>query len=125
MKLHTQANMASPGSRSLRALLFCCLLPWQANAADVPPEHSGDKAQELSRAAEREQLEKARRAASATQEREQGVLQRQQAREWEQAQQQATQKQFDERATREDKYLRQAKDAAAKEHKIPKPKPRS
>lgn len=49
------------------------------------------------------------------------MLKRQQLGEWEDAQRDKAAAQFDERETREQKYLREAQEAAKKERKIPKP----
>ncbi|NRD75701.1 hypothetical protein HQQ94_21260 [Shewanella sp. VB17] len=69
---------------------------------------------------ELEQLQKARDAAGETQERENKILKNQGAGDWELEQKEKTQKQFNERGSREDKYLREAKEAATQKHKIPK-----
>jgi hypothetical protein len=71
-----------------------------------------------SKKTEQSQLEKARKAASDTQSREQEVLERQESGEWEKEQIEKSQAQFKERESRADKYLREAKEAAAKERKI-------
>ncbi|CAM2878313.1 hypothetical protein SHAM105786_09640 [Shewanella amazonensis] len=80
-----------------------------------------DKAREQAQKTEAEQLEKARAAAAETSSREADVLKRQQLGEWEDAQRDKAAAQFDERETREQKYLREAQEAAKKERKIPKP----
>ncbi len=67
---------------------------------------------------EAQQLEKARKAAADTRDREQKVLKRQQSGDWEQAQKEKAQQAADARASREQKYLQQARDAAAKDRKI-------
>lgn len=67
---------------------------------------------------EESQLEKARAAANSTYEREQEILKRQRHGDWQAEQRKKAQAQFDERAAREQKYLQQAQDAAAKERKI-------
>ncbi|WP_434930971.1 hypothetical protein ACRWQM_01035 [Shewanella sp. HL-SH5] len=64
------------------------------------------------------QLDKARVAAQATAEREQDVLSRQESGEWQNEQREKAKTQFDDRAERENKYLKQAQEAAAKEKQI-------
>ncbi|MEC4728642.1 hypothetical protein HWQ46_24270 [Shewanella sp. D64] len=80
-----------------------------------------EAADKLSKTLEQEQLQKARDAAGETLARERKILKKQQNGDWESEQREKAQKQFNERESREDKYLRQAKEAAAKERKIPKP----
>ncbi|MGI2131445.1 hypothetical protein ACRN93_09020 [Shewanella baltica] len=97
-----------------------------ANAAESPKpkltlEQRADKARIDSQRLEQAQLEKARQAAKETAEREEKIKQQSQTNDWEAQQKLKTQKQFDERESREQKYLREAKEAAAKERKIPKP----
>lgn len=97
-----------------------------ANAADAPKpkltlEQRADKARIDSQRLEQAQLEKARQAAKETAEREDKIKQQSQTHDWEAQQKLKAQKQFDERESREQKYLREAKEAAAKERKIPKP----
>ncbi|MGI2122086.1 hypothetical protein ACRN9J_07815 [Shewanella baltica] len=97
-----------------------------ANAAESPKpkltlEQRADKARIDSQRLEQAQLEKARQAAKETAEREDKIKQQSQTNDWETQQKLKTQKQFDERESREQKYLREAKEAAAKERKIPKP----
>ncbi|MCB2383776.1 hypothetical protein KV201_16610 [Shewanella sp. SR1] len=97
-----------------------------ANAAESPKpkltlEQRADKARIDSQRLEQAQLEKARQAAKETTEREDKIKQQSQTHDWEAQQKIKAQKQFDERESREQKYLREAKEAAAKERKIPKP----
>ncbi|MCS6119315.1 hypothetical protein G3444_10410 [Shewanella baltica] len=97
-----------------------------ANAAESPKpkltlEQRADKARIDSQRLEQAQLEKARQAAKETAEREDKIKQQSQTNDWETQQKLKAQKQFDERESREQKYLREAKEAAAKERKIPKP----
>ncbi len=97
-----------------------------ANAAESPKpkltlEQRADKARIDSQRLEQAQLEKARQAAKETAEREDKIKQQSQTNDWEAQQKLKAQKQFDERESREQKYLREAKEAAAKERKIPKP----
>lgn len=97
-----------------------------ANTAESPKpkltlEQRADKARIDSQRLEQAQLEKARQAAKETTEREDKIKQQSQTHDWEVQQKLKTQKQFDERESREQKYLREAKEAAAKERKIPKP----
>lgn len=97
-----------------------------ANAAESPKpkltlEQRADKARIDSQRLEQAQLEKARQATKETAEREDKIKQQSQTNDWEVQQKLKAQKQFDERESREQKYLREAKEAAAKERKIPKP----
>ncbi|AEH12100.1 hypothetical protein [Shewanella baltica] len=97
-----------------------------ANAAESPKpkltlEQRADKARIDSQRLEQAQLEKARQATKETAEREDKIKQQSQTNDWEAQQKLKAQKQFDERESREQKYLREAKEAAAKERKIPKP----
>ncbi|MCS6124173.1 hypothetical protein [Shewanella baltica] len=97
-----------------------------ANAAESPKpkltlEQRADKARIDSQRLEQAQLEKARQAAKETAEREDKIKQQSQTNDWETQQKLKAQKQFDERESREQKYLREAKEAAVKERKIPKP----
>ncbi len=80
-----------------------------------------EAADKLSKTLEQEQLQKARDAAGETLARERKILKKQQNGDWESEQREKAQTQFKERESREDKYLRQAKEAAVKERKIPKP----
>ncbi|MBT1445239.1 hypothetical protein KJI95_11975 [Shewanella sp. JM162201] len=80
-----------------------------------------NQAHEQALKTEAEQLEKARAAANDTASREADVLKRQQNGSWEDAQRDKAASQFSERESREQKYLREAKEAAKKERKIPKP----
>ncbi|MGL5027926.1 MAG: hypothetical protein ACRC6P_18420 [Shewanella oncorhynchi] len=96
------------------------------NAAEAPKprltlEQKADKARIDSQRLEQAQLEKARQATKETTEREYKIKQQSQTNDWEAQQKLKAQKQFDERESREQKYLREAKEAAAKERKIPKP----
>lgn len=96
------------------------------SAADAQKPHltleqKADKARTDSQQLQQAQLEKARQAVEETNEREQKIKQKSQTTDWEAKQKLQAQKQFDDRETREQKYLREAKDAAAKERKIPKP----
>lgn len=91
-------------------------------AADKPRltlEQKADKARIDSQRLEQAQLEKARQAAKASAAREKRIMQRASTSEWEAKQKQKAQDQFDERETREQRYLREAKEAAAKERQIP------
>ncbi|MGL4936448.1 hypothetical protein [Shewanella sp.] len=91
-------------------------------AADKPRltlEQKADKARIDSQRVEQAQLEKARQAAKASAAREERIMQRASTSEWEAKQKQKAQDQFDERETREQRYLREAKEAAAKERQIP------
>lgn len=84
-------------------------------------EQKADKARIDSERLEQAQLEKARQAAKETAQREEIIKQKNQTNEWEAQQKLKAQQQFGERESREQKYLREAKEAAAKERKIPKP----
>ena len=80
-----------------------------------------EQASEIARQTEAEQLDKARAAAKGTQTREEEVLKRQQSGEWQESQREKAKRQFNERESREAKYLKEAIDAAAQDRKIPKP----
>lgn len=84
-------------------------------------EQRADKARIDSERVEQLQLEKARQAAKATSAREETIKQQTNPQDWEVQQKLKAQKQFDERESREQKYLQEAKDAAAKTRKIPQP----
>jgi hypothetical protein len=97
-----------------------------ANADEQKPqlilEQKADKARIDFLQVEQLQLDKARQAAKETVEREEKVSGTLQTNEWEEQQKIKAKKQFDEMESREQKYLREAKDAVAKERKIiPKP----
>ena len=97
-----------------------------ANAADTAKpvltlEQKADKARVDSQQLEQTQLEKARQASKDAAERADIIKQKSQANDWATQQQRKAQQQFNERETHEQKYLREAKEAAAQEHKIPKP----
>lgn len=64
------------------------------------------------------QLEKARAAAAKTEGREREILEKQSQNDWETQQMKKSQEQFSQRETREERYLREAKEAAAKTRKI-------
>jgi FtsZ-interacting cell division protein ZipA len=112
--------------------LLCPTALWAAESedksvADINPEKprrklSLEKQAEQgridSKKLEQSQLEKAREAAKATTEREQGIIERQQQGEWQDKQREKAKAQFNERAERENKYLKQAQEAAGKERKI-------
>ncbi len=92
-----------------------------AQASDKPRLTLSQQAEQGridSKKTEQSQLEKARKAANDTTSREQEIIERQEPGEWQQQQQQKAQEQFNERESRADKYLREAKEAAAKERKI-------
>nr|WP_157608754.1 hypothetical protein [Shewanella violacea] len=80
-----------------------------------------DGAREQSREIEQDQLQKARDAAGETQAREKELYNKMHANDWEAKQMKKAKQQFNERESREDKYLREARQAASKERKIPKP----
>lgn len=100
------------------------LLPGLVAAAELSQvgQKAAEQASKVAQQTEAAQLQKARAAASETATREQAVLMRQQPEPWEQAERQKAQQQFDERGQREAKYLQQAKEAAAKDHKMEAPK---
>lgn len=70
---------------------------------------------------EQEQLQKAKDAANKAAEHEKEMLAKEKQRDWQSEQREKAQQQFNERESREDKYLREAKEAAKLERKIPKP----
>ncbi|GIU51081.1 hypothetical protein TUM4249_14400 [Shewanella sp. KT0246] len=108
----------------MTAMAFMSLMlaiSFTATASDKPRltlSQKADQGRIDSKKTEQEQLEKARKAASDTTNREQEVLARQESGEWEKEQIKKSQAQFSERESRADKYLREAKEAAAKERKI-------
>ena len=67
---------------------------------------------------EQSQLDKARAAAQKTEEREQDILSNQEQNNWQDEQRKKAKSQFNDRAERENKYLKQAQEAAAKERQI-------
>ncbi|MDO6618429.1 MULTISPECIES: hypothetical protein [unclassified Shewanella] len=92
-----------------------------AQASDKPRLTLSQQAEQGridSKKTEQSQLEKARQAASDTSSREQEIIERQEPGEWQQQQLEKSQAQFQQRESRADKYLREAKEAAAKERKI-------
>ena len=106
-------------------MCLAAVLP-AAHAAEQPKprltlEQRADKARIDSERIEQLQLEKARQAAKTTSAREETIKQQTNPHDWEVQQKLKAQKQFDERESREQKYLQEAKEAAAKERKIPKP----
>ena len=106
---------------------MCLGTLWSAALAAEQPkprltlEQKADKARIDSKHLEQLQLEKARQAAAETAEREDNINQRTNPDDWETQQKRKAQQQFDERASREQKYLQDAREAAANERKIPKP----
>ncbi|QYJ97443.1 MULTISPECIES: hypothetical protein [Shewanella] len=112
-------------TRSISCIVLVLLASLSWDLAAKEHKRMSPKAEEASKIArqtEAEQLEKARKAANATQAREQAVLERQQSGEWQEDQREKAQRQFNERESRESKYLKEAREAAAQERKIPKPK---
>jgi hypothetical protein len=104
------------------AICFTLLASFHATANDNQSlTQKADDAKVLSLQLEQTQLDKARQAAKDSSDREQDVLKRQQSRDWEKEQREKAQQEFNTRESREQKYLREAKEAAAKERKIPKP----
>ncbi|MGL6122331.1 MAG: hypothetical protein ACRC1W_04775 [Shewanella sp.] len=109
------------------SLVLLCSLPLAlANAADTPKprltlEQKANNARIDSQQLELDQLEKARQATKETAEREDKINQKSQANDWQAQQKIKAQQQFGERESREQRYLREAKEAAAKERKIPTP----
>lgn len=103
------------------ALMLSMATPSNVLATEKPRltlSQKADQGRIDSKKTEQEQLEKARKAASDATNREQEVLARQESGEWEKEQIKKSQAQFSERESRADKYLREAKEAAAKERKI-------
>ncbi|MEI6859533.1 MAG: hypothetical protein V5788_07110 [Shewanella sp.] len=80
-----------------------------------------DVAREKSRELEQKQLQKAKDAAGETAVREKKIYKKMQENDWEMEQRDKAKKQFNERESREAKYLREARESASKERKIPKP----
>lgn len=113
------------GSRLSRTVLFIgvigIFLPILSIASDTQTlTQKADAAKEESKLLEQEQLQKARDAASDTELREKKIYKKMQPNDWEEKQRDKAQAQFKERESREEKYLREAKEAALKERKIPK-----
>lgn len=116
---------------TLAKVLMTVLLPLALGlSADLQandksdPAVLADKAEEAkarSLTIEQEQLKKARDAANKTAEHEKEMLAKEKQRDWQTEQREKAQLQFNERESREDKYLREAKEAAKLERKIPKP----
>ena len=116
---------------TLSKVLMTILLPLALGlSADLQasdksdPAMLADKAEEAkarSLTIEQEQLKKARDAASQSVEHEKEMLAKEKQRDWQTEQREKAQLQFNERESREDKYLREAKEAAKLERKIPKP----
>ncbi|GIU20711.1 hypothetical protein [Shewanella sp. MBTL60-112-B2] len=79
------------------------------------------QAEKIKQEVEQDQLQKARDAAKQRAEREKKVLERQEFGDWESEQREKAQKQFNKRESREEKYLREAREAASKDRQIPKP----
>ncbi|WP_242620198.1 MULTISPECIES: hypothetical protein [Shewanella] len=123
-------TIKNTGSVLLTGLLFISpifisslLISTAASASDKPKLKMtlSDKLSEDQKTyhkTENEQLEKARKAAAETAKRELDVLSHQQNGEWEQEQRDKAQAQFNERKSREQKYLQEAQQAAKKERKI-------
>ncbi|WP_181317927.1 hypothetical protein [Shewanella morhuae] len=108
------------------SVLFFSVQLSVANAADTPKpvltlEQKTDKARVDSQLLEQAQLEKARQASKDAAERADKIKQKSQTNDWATQQKRKAQQQSVERETREQKYLREAKEAATQEHKIPKP----
>ncbi|UAL45236.1 hypothetical protein K8B83_00410 [Shewanella inventionis] len=105
-------------------MCFASMLSVNALATDKPHKkmtlaEKGEQARIESAELEQTQLQKARDAASATAEREQKVLAKQEANDWEAQQLEKAKAQSEQRLTREQKYLQQAQEAAAQTRKIP------
>ena len=110
---------------SLKACVFgaaCLFSSTFSMASDTQSlSQKADAAREQSQKLELEQLQKARDAAGETQAREKKIYKKMQPNDWEAEQRVKAKKQFIERESREEKYLREAREAASKERKIPKP----
>lgn len=101
---------------------ICLCVSTLAVASDKQSlSEKADVAREESRLIEQEQLQKASEAAAKTQAREKKIYKKMLPNDWEAEQKDKAQKQFNERESRENKYLREAKEAATQERKIPKP----
>ena len=113
------------GSFSQKACVFgaaCLFVSTFSIASDTQSlSQKADAAREQSRELELEQLQKARDAAGEPQAREKKIYKKMQPTDWEAEQRVKAKKQFIERESREEKYLREAREAASKERKIPKP----
>ncbi|MCF1437367.1 MAG: hypothetical protein LPD71_00995, partial [Shewanella sp.] len=89
-------------------------------AADSKPALKMSEQTQRPQQWEQQQLQKAKQAAAQTRERQQKVLSRQQSGDWEMQQQQKAQAAADAGDARQQNYLEQAREAAAKERKIPR-----
>ncbi|WP_394202522.1 hypothetical protein [Shewanella waksmanii] len=102
--------------RFIAGIVFASALPpAMANSEKKPTS------QDIAAKTEQQQLLKAKEASQQTQQREKQVLQRQASGDWEAEQKAKANAQFNQRESREQRYLREAKEAAAKDRKIPKP----
>ncbi|ABZ74891.1 conserved hypothetical protein [Shewanella halifaxensis HAW-EB4] len=112
-------------SQSL-AIIVIMFVSLNVEAVEAEPTinsgHSlSEQAEKTKYRVEQEQLQKARDAAKSREERETKVLERQESGDWEGEQKEKAQKQFKQRGTLQEKYLREAREAASSERKIPKP----
>ncbi|WP_228730375.1 hypothetical protein [Shewanella yunxiaonensis] len=108
--------------KGMPVLLLAMIAPLQAAELSQVGAKVAEKADKIQQQTESIELQKARAAAAETSAREQAVLSQQQKEPWEQIERAKAQQQFSERGQREAKYLQEAKEAAAKEHKMDTPK---
>lgn len=81
-------------------------------------EAKADASRDLSNKTEQQQLEKARQASQQSEQRVQGILSKQDKREWQAEQQHKAEQGFEQRKSREQRYLEEAKKAAGQEKKL-------
>ncbi|MCE9686068.1 hypothetical protein LZP73_07540 [Shewanella sp. AS16] len=115
-------SMEKPVGKILSVLLMSLMTLGVAATERPSLQQIADKARQDSLSLEQQQLAKAKQAAEETQAREAKIQARQRGDGWEAEQQQKARRQFETRADREQKYLQQAREAAAKDRKIPEPK---
>ncbi|QQX82417.1 hypothetical protein JK628_01725 [Shewanella sp. KX20019] len=113
--------LKSPYIVWIGAVLLCCLSRHIMASDEASLAEKGESAKTRSLTIEQEQLKKAREASSLHTEQEEKRLSKAEPRDWESEQREKAQQQFKARESREDKYLREAKEAAKKQRKIPKP----
>jgi hypothetical protein len=81
-------------------------------------EAKADASRDLSNKTELEQLEKARQASQQSEQRVQDILSKQEKRDWQAEQQDKAEQDFEQRQSREQRYLEEAKKAAGQEKKL-------
>lgn len=81
-------------------------------------EAKADASRDFSNKTEQQQLEKARKASQQSEQRVQDILSKQDKREWQAEQQRKAEQGFEQRKSREQRYLEEAKKAAGQEKKL-------